>query len=335
MRWIVFLVCIICSAAFAGFHGGAAYAPNNNQAMMEFGTYGYEHGEFPFIDASKMSWWTGNLNSGSDFTASTLNVYGNPTTASNFSSTWNRGFFILSQSSYSSNYVFDWIGTIPPSDASFLSFTVVAINNGPGGSSCANSGGNVSGTNCQVTGTPTAQTVGSSGSPSTFTGDSAWDYVCNTLNLCGNAGPSYTGNPTTTIAGVCPELNGAQTIISATPTTITVNAATDASCTYTSGGTASYVGSGTYIQNFVYAAMQDNQMTPIELANLQAFYASGAVACPTGDTCPSPTPYVPIASTMPAEYEEADGTEFTKLWNNIFTSVKPVFNANVEFNAVP
>jgi hypothetical protein len=159
--------------------------------------------------------------------------------------------------------------------------------------------------------------------------------ICNTLNLCGNAGPSYTGNPTTLIAGVCPALNGTQTIISATPNAITLNVDTTAGCTYTSGGTASYAGSATQLGTFATAAMQDSQLTPYELQQMQNFYASGATACPAGSTCPSPTPYSPVSTRYPTEYEESDGTEWTKYWGTVYNTGSPVPVAVGQFNASP
>ena len=124
------------------------------------------------------------------------------------------------------------------------------------------------------------------------------------------------------ITGVCSELTGqTATIISANANTITLNIATDSGCTFATGGTASYPLSGTtQLSAFTNAAMQDAQLTPYELTNLQNFYASGG--------------------RDPAEYDEADCTGFTKYWTssggcNIYGSVHPVPDAVVEFNAAP
>jgi hypothetical protein len=112
--------------------------------------------------------------------------------------------------------------------------------------------------------------------PVSMTGDNAWDYICNTANLCGASGPRYTGNPTTTITGVCPELNGNDyAVISATPTTVTINATTDGSCTFSSGGTATYDKSSTWIPAFELAVQTSSLLAPYELTNMQNFYSNG------------------------------------------------------------
>jgi hypothetical protein len=99
-----------------------------------------------------------------------------------------------------------------------------------------------------------------------MTGDNAWDYIYNTAALTG---------ATTTIASVCSGLNGDQTILSATPTTITVSINTTGGCSYSSGGTATYDNSGTYLPAFEHAAEFSSQLAPYELTSLQNFYAAG------------------------------------------------------------
>lgn len=117
------------------------------------------------------------------------------------------------------------------------------------------------------------QTVGSSGSPVSFTQDNPWDYIYNTNTLCSSC-------TTTKIAGVCAALNGnTYTILSATATSITINANTTGGCTYGGfNGTASAVGSGTYIATLEKGAFFDTvNYTALALSILQNAHSTGIV----------------------------------------------------------
>jgi hypothetical protein len=104
-------------------------------------------------------------------------------------------------------------------------------------------------------------------------GANSWDYLYNTLGQSGL---------TTTVSGIAAGtlatlLNGhTYTILSATPTSITINIDTSAVSSWVSGGTASYVGSNTAVNtlrnllNYTPAA-QTNTVT-----NYQNFAAVGA-----------------------------------------------------------
>ena len=115
------------------------------------------------------------------------------------------------------------------------------------------------------------QIVGSSGSPIAITGNNGWNFIVNTAGIT---------NSTTQIQNVCAALNGnTYTVTAATATTITINANTTGGCSYGgSGGTASYVGSGSNLSAFEAAVMQDTTPTnyqAIVTSYLQQFWALG------------------------------------------------------------
>ena len=133
-------------------------------------------------------------------------------------------------------------------------------------------------------------------------GANAWNDICNTYNLCRD------GQPTTTLSGICQELDGRDpAVIAATPTTITVNIATDRGCAYGGkGGTAVYdnAGGAGYVNAFDLAVTND--LTPTnfascELANFQSFYAAAKAASP-----------VPVTPEFPSVYNLTDTTPWSQ-----------------------
>lgn len=155
--------------------------------------------------------------------------------------------------------------------------------------------------------------AGSAGTPIAMTADNGWNYIYNTVGLSGL---------TTVIAGVCTELNGTQTILSATATTITVNAATDAGCVYGgSGGTASLVGSQTYLPALQTATQHSPTLVQYELASLKTYYDAGG--------------------RVPSHFEisnpNSGATEWSDFLPDIFASysASPKFQAVQQFNASP
>jgi hypothetical protein len=105
-------------------------------------------------------------------------------------------------------------------------------------------------------------------------GSNAWNYICNTANLCTG------GNPTTALAfgGGC-GLNGLDpAVLSATSTTITVNV-NSTSFTGCTTGTAAYDNAGGqsgYVTTFELGVKQNTNpinLQATELSFLQSFYA--------------------------------------------------------------
>jgi len=147
-------------------------------------------------------------------------------------------------------------------------------------------------------------------------GVNAWDYICNTANLC-------KGRPPTTkltFGGGC-QLNGLDpAVLLATNTTITigVDSTSFKGCTT---GSASYDGaggSGGYATTFELGVKQNtnpSNLIATEKSFLQSFYAAGG--------------------RFPAEYVDSDTTDWGKYVPDVYQTNTPVVSAVQAFQISP
>ena len=162
----------------------------------------------------------------------------------------------------------------------------------------------------------TAQTVGSLASPVSMTGENAWDIICNTADLCTASGPSYTGNPRTKITGACTELSGKDyAVISATPTTVTIDASTDSGCIFAPGGTAAYDDASAYVPAFELAVQLSPLLAPYELKNLENFYS--------------------VSGAFPSEFETTGQDQWAIFYPDAYSANTPKVTAAHEFQRSP
>lgn len=175
--------------------------------------------------------------------------------------------------------------------------------------------GQISGTTGGA-GTYTAFPTQTVSTPAAVTTNPAWNYICNTAGLCTG------GHPTTTLTfgGGC-GLNGLDpAVLSATPTTITVNV-NSTGFTGCTTGTAAYDGAGGnpgYVLTFENGVKTNTDPTNLyatELSFFQSFYSTGG--------------------RFPSHYGSAGQTDWDQFNPDVYVATPPVVTAAQAFQAAP